>query len=446
MPVRLIDTLATTEPLAALFSDHSILGAMLGFEAALARAEARVGVIPATAAEAIAKAARPEAFDAEELSRQALRAGTLSIPLVKALTAAVRAVDPASAGFVHWGATSQDVSDTAVVVLLARAAQILAADHQALASALRSLSEAHAQTVMLGRTLLQPAPPVTFGLKTAGWLAAIERSGRRMEAAFEEASVLQFGGASGTLAALGDRGIQVSEELAKELGLHNPPAPWHAHRDRLAALVCACGVYAGSLAKMARDVALLMQEEVSEASEPGGDGRGGSSTMPHKRNPMACAVALAAANHVPGCVANFLHGMTQEHERGIGGWQAEWSTLASVVQATGLVVASMREVAEGLTVDAARMRANIEATHGVIFAERAMMLLGAKLGRDRAHELLHEMTRQALETGRRFAEIVGEHPEAAGALSREEIDSLDVPEHYLGSAEAFRKRLLGTKI
>jgi len=287
---------------------------------------------------------------------------------------------------------------------------------------------------------------VTFGLKTAGWLAAIERSGRRMQTAFEDASVLQFGGASGTLAALGDRGIQVSEELAKQLGLQNPPAPWHAHRDRLAALVCACGVYAGSLAKMARDVALLMQEEVSEASEPGGDGRGGSSTMPHKRNPMGCAVALAAANHVPGSVANFLHGMTQEHERGIGGWQAEWSTLASVVQATGLVVASMREVAEGLTVDAARMRANIEATHGVIFAERAMMLLGAKLGRDRAHELLHQMTRRALETGRRFADIVREQPEAASALSREEIDSLDVAEHYLGSAEAFRKRLLETKI
>jgi len=446
MPVRLIESLATTEPLAALFSDHSILSAMLGFEAALARAEAHVGVIPAAAAEAIAKAARPEALDAEELSRQALRAGTLSIPLVKALTAAVRAVDPASARFVHWGATSQDVSDTAIVVLLARAAGILAVDHQRLASALRRLSEAHAQTVMLGRTLLQPALPVTFGLKTAGWLAAIERSGRRMQTAFEDASVLQFGGASGTLAALGDRGIQVSEELAKQLGLQNPPAPWHAHRDRLAALVCACGVYAGSLAKMARDVALLMQEEVSEASEPGGDGRGGSSTMPHKRNPMACAVALAAANHVPGCVANFLHGMAQEHERGVSGWQAEWSTLASVIQATGLVVASMREVAEGLTVDAARMRANIEATHGVIFAERAMMLLGAKLGRDRAHELLHQMTRRALETGRRFADIVREQPEAAGVLSREEIDSLDVPERYLGSAEAFRKRLLETKI
>ena len=446
MPVRLIESLATTEPLAALFSDHSILGAMLGFEAALARAEAHVGVIPATAAEAIAQAARPEAFDAEELSRQALRAGTLSIPLVKALTAAVRAVDAASARFVHWGATSQDVSDTAIVVLLARAAGILAADHQRLTRALRRLSESHAQTVMLGRTLLQPAPPVTFGLKAAGWLAAVERSGRRMEAAFEDASLLQFGGASGTLAALGDRGIEVSEELAKQLGLQNPPAPWHAHRDRLATLVCACGVYTGSLAKMARDVALLMQEEVGEASEPGGDGRGGSSTMPHKRNPMACAVALAAANHVPGCVANFLHGMTQEHERGVGGWQAEWTTLASVVQATGLVAASMREVAEGLTVDATRMQANIEGTHGVIFAERAMMLLGAKLGRDHAHELLHKVTRQTLETGRRFAEIVREQPEAAGALSREEIDSLDVPEQYLGSAEAFRKRLLGTKI
>ena len=444
MPARLIESLATTEPLAELFSDHSILGAMLVFEAALARAEARTNVIPAAAAEAIAKAARPEAFDAGELSRQALRAGTLSLPLVKALTERVRAADGDSAGFVHWGATSQDVSDTAIVLLLGRAAKIFAADHAALTAALRRLSEAYAQTVMLGRTLLQPAPPVTFGLKAAGWCAAIERSGRGMQAAFEDARVLQFGGASGTLAALGDHGLAVSEAVAAELGLQNPPAPWHAHRDRLAALLCACGVYTGSLAKMARDVALLMQEEVSEAAEPGGEGRGGSSTMPHKRNPTACAVALAAANRVPAGVASFLQGMAQEQERGVGGWQAEWSTLASVVQATGLALASMLEVAEGLTVDAARMRANIEATRGTIFAERAMMLLAARLGRDRAHHLLSELTRQALESGRRLSEIVREQPEAAGAFSPQEIETLDAPEHYLGSAEAFRKRLLKT--
>jgi 3-carboxy-cis,cis-muconate cycloisomerase len=440
--MRLIDSLATTPAMAEIFSDESLLRAMLDFETALAQAEARVGVIPQPAADAIRTAARVEAFDVVKLAQASLRAGTLSIPLIKSLTARVDGVDKESARFVHWGATSQDVADTAIVLLLRRASAILAADHARLEAALRRLSGEHSSTVMLGRTLLQPAPPVTFGLKAAGWFGALGRGWARLESAFQDVMIVEFGGASGTLAALGEQGVAVSAALAQELNLRNPEAPWHAHRDRLAAVICACGIYTGSLAKMAHDIALLMQGEVSEVAEPASEGRGGSSTMPHKRNPTGCSMALAAAHRVPGMVANFLFGMAQEHERGAGGWQAEWTTIARVIEDTALAQASMAEVAEGLSVDPARMRANIDATRGVIFAERAMILLGATLGRDSAHKLLEQATRRVIESGRSLVDVLTDLPEAARALSPEQIKNLDVPEAYLGSAESFRQQLL----
>lgn len=355
----------------------------------------------------------------------------MSIPLVKGLTDRVRAADPESAKFVHWGATSQDVADTAMVLLLRRASGVLAADHTRILEALRRASDQHAATVMLGRTLLQPAPPITLGLKIAGWFGALRRGWTRLEAAFEESMIVELGGASGTLAALGQYGIAVRSGLAAELQLRNADAPWHTHRDRLAAVICACGIYTGSLAKIARDISLLMQGEVGEVAEPVTEGRGGSSTMPHKRNPTGCSLTLAAANRVPGLVASFLFGMVQEHERGAGGWQAEWATIARVIEDTGLALASMTEVAEGLSVDASRMRSNIEATGGLIFAERAMILLGARMGRDAAHELLEEASRHT-----QLADVLAEF------LSPEEIRELNVPESYLGSAETFRRQLL----
>ena len=297
---------------------------------------------------------------------------------------------------------------------------------------------------MLGRTLLQPAPPVTLGLKAAGWLGAIQRSRTRVDAAFGEALVLQFGGASGTLAALGGKGLAVGQAMAADMGLGFPDAPWHAQRDRLGALVTACGVLTGALGKMARDVSLLMQGEVGEASETGGEGRGGSSTMPQKRNPIASSLALAAANRVPGLVGAFLAGMVQEHERGVGGWQAEWPTVAQVIQSTGAAAAAMAEVAEGLEVDAARMRENIDVTHGTIFAERAAMLLRESLGREAAHKLMEEVTRKSAAQGRPLTEVLREIPEVAKVLDRKTLDGLDRPENYLGVAEELRKRLLDT--
>jgi 3-carboxy-cis,cis-muconate cycloisomerase len=441
MPVRLIESLATTEPLADVFSDRSILRAMLDFEVALARVEARLDVIPRGAAEVIAKAANTNVFDAAELARETLRAGTPAIPLVRALTERVRSLDQNAARFVHWGATSQDVADSAFILLLKQALPLLEADHLRLDAALGNLSEQHKDTVMLGRTLLQPAPPVTFGLKAAGWMAATRRGWTRIASRFAEALLLQFGGASGTLAALGDKGIAVGQALAEELDLPYPDAPWHTHRDRLAALVAACGVETGSLGKMARDISLLMQGEVGEAAEPGGAGRGGSSTMPHKHNPIACSLTLAAAHRVPGLVATLLSAMVQEHERGVGGWQAEWPTVAAVVQSTGLAVASMAEVAEGLVVDPERMRANIQATRGVIFAERVVMMLGESLGRDAAHKLLEQAARQSVAQKRRLIEILEEIPEITAAIPLDVLRKLDTPEDYLGVAEEFRKRL-----
>jgi 3-carboxy-cis,cis-muconate cycloisomerase len=446
MPARLIDSLATTGPLADLFSDDSVLQAMLDFETALARAEAGLGSIPASAAAAIEKAAQTftkENLDFAKLAEDSRLAATPSIPFVKLLTERVRKVDAAAAGFVHWGATSQDVADTALVLLLAQARDILARDLTALETALRGLAERHAGSVMLGRTVLQAAPPVTFGLKAAGWLGAIRRSRARLGAAFTEALVLQFGGASGTLAALGSRGMAVAEAMARELELALPDAPWHAQRDRLAAVMAACGVLTGSLGKMARDISLLMQTEVAEVAEPGGEGRGGSSTMPQKRNPALCVVTLAAATRVPGLVASFLSGMVQEHERAAGGWQAEWPTVAAAIQSTGVATASMAEAAAGLTVDAARMRANIAATNGAVFSERAMILLGASLGRDAAHKLLAEAVRNSAQQKKKLGDVLGEMPQVTKVIDRKTLANLDEPEGYLGMAETFRARLLG---
>ncbi len=441
MSGRLIESLATTSTLAALFSDESVLRAMLEFETALARAEARHGLIPMDAADAIASAAVPRNFDISVLADATFRAGTPAIPLVKMLTDQVRKTDAKAARFVHWGATSQDVADTAMSLLLKRAEPILLDGLSHLEKSLADLSKRHKNSVMLGRTLLQPAPPVTFGLKAAGWLASVARGGRRLQKAFRVAAVLQFGGASGTLAALGDRGIQVADTLSADLGFGGEiTVPWHTQRDQLATLICACGVLTGSLGKMARDISLLMQNEVGEAAEPAGEGRGGSSTMPNKRNPTACSLTLAAAHRVPGLVASFLSTMLQEHERGVGGWQAEWPVVA-VIQSTGVAIASMAEVTQGLSVDAEKMRLNIENTNGAIFAERAMMLLAAKLGRDVAHKVVEMAIRKSVKEGRHLAAVLAETAEVTTHLGRSELEELETPEQYLGSAEAFRKAL-----
>jgi 3-carboxy-cis,cis-muconate cycloisomerase len=355
MPVRLIECVVSTDEMAEIFSDRSVLDAMLRFEVGLARAQARLGLIPAGAAESIAIAANPEQFDGSLIAREARASATPVVALVDMLTARVHTISPNDAVFVHRGATSQDVADTALVLLLRRAGDALARDHERLTGALRALSERHAGAVMVARTLLQPAQPTTFGYKIAGSLASIERSWNAARAAIVDAVQLQFGGPAGTLSAYA-HGLALAEALGRELGLPVPPAPWHTHRDRLAAAVASCGIYGGSLGKLARDLALLMQFEVAEVSEPGGR----SSSMPHKRNPAGAVVAQASVARIPGLVGTYLSLMVQEHERAAGNWQAEWQTVADVVTATGSALAAVADAVDHLEVHADRMRANLE--------------------------------------------------------------------------------------
>ncbi len=305
------------------FADETRVQKMLDVEAALARAEAQAGIVPAPAAEAIARAARVDRFDLPSLMAEAHPAGNLAIPLVKHLTRTVAQDHPDASRYVHWGATSQDIIDTALVLQLREAVPIVVGDLRRAASAAARHARQHARTTMPGRTWLQQATPVTFGLKAAGWLDALVRTTGNVETALTAVSVLQFGGASGTLASLGADGLNVASRLGALLDLEVPALPWHAHRDRLAALACALGVACGTLGKIARDLALLGQTEIQEAIEPPAD-TGGSSTMPHKRNPVRASRVLSAAIRAPGLVSTMLSAMPQEHERGLGGWQAEW--------------------------------------------------------------------------------------------------------------------------
>jgi len=433
----LFDALVSSPEVEEAFSDAALLAAMLRFEVALASAEARVGIIPESVAAALASIT-PEAFDVDDIARKARASATPAIPFVETLTAAVAAKDRDAANFVHRGATSQDVTDTALVLCLRQARKPLEGSHQRIDAALRRLSNDHADTVMLARTLLQPAPPTTFGLKAAGWLGSVARAHQALSDAFDRACVLQFGGASGTLAALESNGLAVAEHLALELDLPLPEAPWHAHRDRFASLVACCGVYAGAIAKVARDIALLMQAEVAEVSEPGG----GSSTMPHKRNPAGCVSALAAASRLPGLVATYLSGMAQEHERGAGGLQAEWATIVTTLTSTCAAAAALASVTGNLRVDSARMRRAIDDTRGAVFAERAMMRLAPALGRDAAARIVAAAVAVSAR-GESFAAAIATNSEANGALTDDERRTLESPDRYLGVAEHFRRRLTG---
>ena len=426
----------------ALFTDRARIKGMLDFEAALARAEARTGVIPASAAPTIAKQCRPELFNMTELARGTARAGNPAIPLVKRLTALVAADDPEAARYVHWGATSQDAIDTGLVLQLRGFLDIFAADLGRLSAALARLAEAQRTTPLVGRTWLQHALPVTFGLKAAGWLDAIERHRKRISQVRARALVPQFGGAAGTLAALGERGLEVAEALAGELGLANPALPWHAHRDRIVEIATVLGLIVGTLGKIARDLSLLTQTEVAEAFEPGGEGRGGSSTMPHKRNPVSAAVVLAAAMRAPGLVATLLSAMIQEHERGLGGWHAEWETLPQLCCLAAGALRQTMETIDGLALDPDRMRTNLEATHGQILAEAVMMALGSRIGRLEAHDLVERACHQANTSRRHLREVLAEDPAVTKHLSLGDLDRLFEPANYSGQAAVLVERVL----
>ena len=342
----------------AVFGDETLLRAALDFEAALARAQAAEGAIPSDAAEVIAGACAGARVDIAELAEEAAHAGTLAIPLVFRLRALIAASDGPAAKLVHLGATSQDLADTALMLQAKAGAALIVAEARGLADALARLAETYAETPMLGRTLLQGALPITFGLKAANWLLGVDAALRRFEREAQEALVLQLGGGAGSMAGLT---FAVAERMAADLSLGAAPMPWQSRRDSVAGLASALAILTGAVGKIARDVSLMAQGEVAEAFEPRVDGRGGSSAMAHKRNPTGCQVALSAAARAPGLVAAILSGLPQEHERGLGGWQAEAPGLASLFELAHGALAAMRPVAEGLEVDATAQRRNLRA-------------------------------------------------------------------------------------
>ena len=333
--MALFDPLFGSAAMDEVFSDVARLQSMLDFEAALARAEAGCGVVPAASARAIASKCKADLIDIDALASATADSANPAIPLVKQLTELVAKDDPEAAGFVHWGATSQDANDTGLVLQIRKALHLIEDDLNTLCASLAQLAQKHRSTVMAGRTLMQQALPTTFGVKVTGWLDAMDRHRERFAETGGRVLVLQFGGAVGTLAALREKGLQVAEALAAELRLELPNMPWHSQRDRVAEVATVLGLCAGTMGKMARDISLHMQTEIAEVFEPADEGRGGSSTMPHKRNPVSCAVVLSAATRVPGLVSTMLSAMVQEDERGLGDWHAEWETLPEIFQLTG---------------------------------------------------------------------------------------------------------------
>jgi 3-carboxy-cis,cis-muconate cycloisomerase len=428
----------------AICDDATILQHMLDFEAGLARAEAAAGVIPADAVQAIAAACRSDLYDATALAEAATRSGNLAIPLVKALTAHVATADADAARYVHWGATSQDVIDSATMLGLRAAIDALLADCDRAIAGFAALARAHRNTAVVARTWLQHALPMPFGLKLAEYASALHRSRRRLARLRIESLALQFGGAAGTLAALGDHGLAVAERLAVELDLPLPDAPWHTHRDRVAEVASVLAILTGTCGKIARDVSLMMQTDVGEAFEPSGEGRGGSSTMPHKRNPVASAAALGAATMAPNLAATIFAAQVQDHERSAGPWHAEWPTLPMLLLVTSGALAAIVDIAEGLEVDAARMRSNLDTAHGLIMAEAVTFALAEKLGKSDAHHLAEAASKKAVAEKKHLREVLTADPRVNALLSTDDIAKLFEPMDYQGASQALIDRLLAS--
>jgi 3-carboxy-cis,cis-muconate cycloisomerase len=401
-------------------SDGAWLQAMLDAERALAAAEARAGVIPEEAAEAIAAACRADRFDVTAIAEEGREPGNPVEPLVRALT---EAVGGNAGGYVHWGATSQDILDTATLLVSRNVLDLILIRLAEVAGECAKLAETHRSTPIAGRTLLQQAVPSTFGLKAAGWLVAVLEARRRLANIRQERLAAQLGGAAGNLAALGEAGPEVLRLFAEELGLQEPVVPWHTNRVRIAELGAALDVAAGALAKIGLDVGLLSQTEVGEAREAEG---GASSTMPHKRNPVGSALAVACARQVHAQASVLTAALPQEHERALGAWHSEWPALRNALAYAGGAAVGARRALAGLEVDTERMRANLELTDGLVMAEKASFLLARELGRREAHQKVAE----AAAGGRLLARELG-------------LDPADLdPAGYLGSAETFVDRAL----
>ena len=435
------DSLFSTPRTASLLADREFFRCMLKFEVALAEALERTQEIPAGSAKAL-KTIDIEQLDLPQIAAEAASAGNLCIPFVKALTVAVREKDAKAAEYVHWGATSQDVIDTALLLQLRGVWQAILTDLNALCSVLAARSDELRHAVMAGRTWLQQAPPVTLGLKMATWLDALLRNRERMLEAQERVFVLQFGGAVGTLAPLGARAPNVAAELAAELQLILPAIPWHTQRDRMAEIATVLAILAGTLGKIGRDVSLLMQTEIAEFLEPAAEGKGGSSTMPHKRNPVGSAIILSAAIRVPGLTSTVLMAMVQEHERGLGGWHAEWETIPEIARLTGGSLASALQICRDGSAEMEMMKKNLDRLHGVVMAESAAFLLARKVGKPAAHRILESASKRALAAGTSLLSELEKDREVMQHSTKEELVHALDPQRYLGAADDFINAVL----
>jgi 3-carboxy-cis,cis-muconate cycloisomerase len=432
--------------MAAILSDRRWLEAMLDFEAALARAEAKVGVIPEAAADVIAACCDADLYDIAEIGRRATLAGNPAIPLVAMLTEKVREKDAAAAEFVHYGATSQDAIDTGLARLRSTAVELLLVRIEGGMHALADLAARHRKAPMAGRTLLQHALPIRFGLKCANWLDSLHMQYRTLAAT--PVAHLQFGGAAGTLAALGEAAVDIEDALltgpighADKGGLRfslDHGRPRHTHRFREQNLAAQLGILSSTLGKIARDIALLMQTEVAEVFEPSAPGKGGSSTLPHKRNPVQTTAIIAIAHRTPGLVATMLSAGLQEHERGIGGWHAEWDTMRELLTLTGAAALHMQNLLEGLEVDTERMRANLEMTNGLVMAERLTFALAPSLGKAKAKAFMEAACKRAVSEKRHLRNVLRDAPEARSL----DLDGLFDPSTYTGASDEFIDRIL----
>jgi len=433
------DLLFNTPRMAAAFSPEAHVRGMLAFESALAQVEARVGIIPQHAADAITGNCRVELFDVAALYREAALAGTPAIPLVRMLSAQI---EGEAKKFVHWGATSQDAIDTALMLQMRDGLELLIAEMNGVCAACAMLAEQHRHTLMVGRTLLQQAVPITFGLKAARWLALTVRQLHALHEHLKQTLVVQLGGAAGTLAALDDNGLHVVELLAAELGLGVPELPWHTERDRIAEIASTLSVVAGAVAKIADDIVLLAQTEIGEVVEGAMPGKGGSSAMPQKHNPVDAVFALASARQALGVVPVIVASMVQEHERAAGGWQAEWAAIPQLFGFTASAVEHVQHCVRNLQVNPDRMSANLNLTGGLVMAESLTMALVSHMGKAEAQHIVQAACEQAVSSSTPLRQVLLTEEQVRAVLSIQEIDHALDPSAYVGSTDIFIDRAL----
>jgi 3-carboxy-cis,cis-muconate cycloisomerase len=442
-PSSLLLPMFSSAAMRAVVDDRARIQRMLDFEAALARAEAAVGVIPHEAVDPIVAAAQADKYDLAALAAAAPAAGNVLTPLVAALTAEVAKSSADAAAFVPWGASSQDAIDTALVLELRAGLDALLADLDRAVAAYVALAGRYRRTATVARTGLQHTLPMPFGLKVAGYAGALGRARERFKRLRREALIMQFGGAAGTLASLNERGFDVYERLAALLDLPLPDAPWHSHRDRLAEVAAALAILAGTCGKIARDVALLMQTEVAEAFEPA-PATNGATPPSRQRQPIAAATVLACASIAPPLATTIMSSETHEHERAAGAWQAEWTTFPALLLAVSGALAGVADIGERLEVDNERMRVNFDATNGLIVAEAVAAALVEKLGKSIANQVMDEAVAKTFAEKRHLRDILGEDERVTLMMTPGEVARLFEPLSYQGVAQTFIERLVAS--